>query len=78
MNSPAQIAEKYAGIAEKKVSISFGKTLVLAKTQLLAKTDYTVSEIARWVGYASLAGFYAAFKNQYGCLPTEYRKKNAK
>lgn len=30
MNSPAQIAEKYAGIAEKKVAMSFGKTLVLA------------------------------------------------
>ena len=72
MNSPAQIAEKYVGIAEKKVGMSFGKTLALAKT------DYTVSEIAQWVGYASLAGFYAAFKNQYGCLPTEYRKKNAK
>ena len=30
MNTPAQIAEKYAGIAEKKVSMSFAKTLVLA------------------------------------------------
>ena len=30
MNTPAQIAEKYSGIAEKKVSMSFAKTLVLA------------------------------------------------
>ena len=30
MNTPAQIAEKYSGIAEKKVAMSFGKTLVLA------------------------------------------------
>ena len=51
---------------------------ICSARQLLAKTDYTVSEIAQWVGYASLAGFYAAFKNQYGCLPTEYRKKASK
>ena len=30
MNSPAQIAEKYSAIAEKKVQMSFAKTLVLA------------------------------------------------
>ena len=48
---------------------------ICSAKQLLTRTDYTVSEIAQWVGYASLAGFYAAFKNQYGCLPTEYRKK---
>ena len=46
--------------------------------QLLAKTDFTVGEIAHWVGYSSQAAFYAAFKNQFGCLPTEYRKKSPK
>ncbi len=30
MNTPAQVAEKYSAIAEKKVQMSFSKTLVLA------------------------------------------------
>ena len=46
--------------------------------QLLTKTDFTIGEISRWVGYSSQAAFYTAFKNQFGCLPTEYRKKSEK
>lgn len=48
---------------------------ICSAMQLLAKTDFTVGEIAQWVGYSSLCGFYTAFKTQCGCLPTEYRKK---
>ncbi len=50
---------------------------VCSARQLLTKTDFTVGEISRWVGYSSQAAFYAAFKNQFGCLPTEYRKRDA-
>ncbi|GEM_PF-5845994 len=51
---------------------------VCSASQLLKKTDFTVREIASWVGYSSLCGFYNAFKSQCGCLPTEYRKLSAK
>lgn len=47
---------------------------ICSAKQLLAKTNFTVGEIAQWVGYSSLCGFYTAFKAQCGCLPTEYRK----
>lgn len=44
--------------------------------KLLLQTKYKVSEIAEKVGFSSERGFYTAFKNQFGCLPKEYRKKN--
>ena len=41
---------------------------------LLRETDMSVAEIAGQVGYESQSKFTAAFKDQYGCLPTMYRK----
>ena len=43
-------------------------------TQLLRETDLTMAEIARQVGYESQSKFTAAFKEQYGLLPTAYRR----
>jgi len=42
---------------------------------LLLNSEKTVAEIAGEVGYNVSKGFYNAFKKYYGCLPTEYRKK---
>ena len=42
---------------------------------LLRETDMSVAEIAGQVGYESQSKFTAAFKESYGCLPKEYRKK---
>ena len=44
--------------------------------KLLIETNHRVSEIAEMVGFSSERGFYSAFKNQYGCLPKDYRKNN--
>lgn len=41
---------------------------------LLLNSEKTVAEISGEVGYNTAKGFYKAFKNHYGCLPTEYRK----
>lgn len=41
---------------------------------LLRETDLPVAEIARQVGYESQSRFTAAFKEQYGLLPREYRR----
>ena len=44
------------------------------ESQLLRETDLTMAEIARQVGYESQSKFTAAFKEQYGLLPTAYRR----
>lgn len=44
-------------------------------TALLCGSDYPVVSIAKMVGYTSPGGFYAIFKQHYGMLPGEYRKR---
>ena len=44
--------------------------------RLLAKTSYTVTEIAMRCGYEKLFYFCNAFKKHSGMTPTEYRKMN--
>ena len=41
---------------------------------LLRETDMSVAEIAGQVGYESQSKFTAAFKEQFGLLPTAYRR----
>lgn len=41
---------------------------------MLAQTKTSVAQIARQVGYENQSKFTAAFKTQYGVLPTAYRK----
>ena len=42
---------------------------------LLRETDLSVAEIAGQVGYESQSKFTAAFKETYGELPSEYRRR---
>jgi LacI family transcriptional regulator len=42
---------------------------------LLANTDMTVVEIALRCGYSHISGFAAAFRQQTGMLPSEFRKQ---
>ncbi len=51
------------------------RTRILSARQLLDKTDFHIQEVAQWVGYTSLCGFYNAFKVECGCLPGDYRKR---
>lgn len=44
--------------------------------ELLLSTDMTVLEVSAQVGYNSIKGFYSAFKKEYNCLPTEYRREH--
>ena len=66
----------------KKMTVLTGKTtseyvrsIRLRKaSQLLEKTDLSISEIAYEVGYNSPKYFSKYFKDEYGILPSEYRK----
>lgn len=44
-------------------------------SHLLADTDLTIEEIARQVGFDTVAGFSTSFKKRIGLSPSEYRKR---
>ena len=44
---------------------------------LLHESDMSIAEIGRLVGYESQSKFTAAFKETYGELPTEYRRRRS-
>ena len=46
-----------------------------AAAHLLKTTDFSISDIARQVGYSSQSRFTEAFQQQYGQLPTAFRKE---
>jgi len=43
-------------------------------SRLLLDTDLSIKEVADRIGFDSYRGFSKAFKNNYGVLPTMYRK----
>lgn len=43
---------------------------------LLRNTDLAIADIARSSGYENQSFFYRKFKERYGCLPAEYRKRS--
>lgn len=44
--------------------------------QMLRNTTSSVTDIAHEIGYENISFFYKKFKEQYGCSPNEYRKRN--
>lgn len=42
---------------------------------LLADSDMPIEEIAKKIGFATVAGFSTSFKKQIGISPSEYRKQ---
>ena len=49
---------------------------IKAATDLLAKPDYSITEVALNAGFPSISTFNRLFKQQIGCTPREYRSKN--
>ena len=56
------------------VSDYIKKTRLEEAKCLLEKTQYTVEDISRRVGYEDTARFYKYFKEMYGITPREYKK----
>lgn len=46
-------------------------------SELLIATDFSISEVCDKIGYYSQHYFNKIFKNQFGCSPSNYRKKNS-
>ncbi len=43
--------------------------------ELLTRTNYSISKVAKAVSYESQSKFTAAFKEKYGVLPSDYKSK---
>jgi len=70
-----RIIQKNYGCKFRRLIIS--KRMELASNLLLADKTLSIIDVAMRSGYNSANGFYAAFKDYFGCLPNEYRDKHS-
>jgi two-component system, response regulator YesN len=76
-----QVTPNYlSSLFHKKQGITFVKyvtsiRMLKAKELLLTEPDCKVQEVAQRVGYLSSRHFTKLFVEQYGCYPSEIRKK---
>ncbi|MCM2676268.1 AraC family transcriptional regulator [Alkalicoccobacillus plakortidis] len=67
-------------LIKRKTSYTFSELLkkqrIRLAYELLIKTELSLDSILDEVGYTNKTFFYAAFKNEYGCKPSEIRKNN--
>lgn len=49
---------------------------IKAATDLLAKPEFSITEVALNAGFPSISTFNRLFKQQIGCTPRDYRSKN--
>ncbi|TFD88604.1 AraC family transcriptional regulator [Cryobacterium lactosi] len=73
--SRASLAARFrTGVGEPPMTYLTRWRLILAG-DLLHSPEYTVSEVARSVGYTNAYAFSTAFKRQVGATPSEFRQR---
>ena len=72
--NPTTLKEVFKDVYGTSIAAHLKKHRMEKAAQLLRETDLPVAEVARQVGYESQSKFTAAFKEQYGQLPKEYRR----
>ncbi|WP_201318318.1 helix-turn-helix domain-containing protein [Paenibacillus sp. EPM92] len=67
-------------IFKQQTGMNFVRYLVRSRLQhaqsLLLKTDKKINEISEEVGYVDYRYFRTLFKKEFGCTPSEYRRRN--
>ena len=72
--NPTTLKEVFKDVYGTSIAAHLKEHRMEKAAQLLRETDLPVAEVARQVGYESQSKFTAAFKDQYGQLPKEYRR----
>ena len=72
--NPTTLKEVFKDVYGTSIAAHLKEHRLERAAQLLRETELSIAEIARQVGYESQSKFTAAFKEQYGSLPTAYRK----
>ena len=70
-----RIVKKYTGLPITKYC---QKISLLQAKKMLVETDSNVSEVMEKLGFKNASYFYELFKEEYGILPGEFKKANAK
>ena len=72
--NPTTLKEVFKDVYGTSIAAHLKEHRMEKAARLLRETDASMAEVARRGGYESQSKFTAAFKDQYGCLPTMYRK----
>ena len=72
--NPTTLKEVFKDVYGSSVAAHLKEHRMEEAARLLREGDLSVAEVARQVGYESQSKFTAAFKEQYGRLPKEYRR----
>lgn len=75
--SRAVLAKRFAAVVGEPPMAYLASLRLALAADLLARTDRTLTSIAREVGYASPFALSAAFSRERGVSPTEYRRGRA-
>jgi len=73
--SSSQINRKLHGLIDQPASQLIRSMRLQRAADLLKQNTGTVAEIAYQVGFSDQAHFARSFKKQFGCAPSEFRKK---
>jgi len=67
-----RLIQRYSG---KSFSDLLKEYRMQEAADLLLRTDMTIAEISRWIGYQNTTYFYRIFHDCYGATPKEYRQQ---
>jgi AraC-like DNA-binding protein len=73
--NPSYFSRKFKSVFRKKLTDYVREKRLLAAAKMLAETDKSNGEIALLCGFSDKTQFYKLFRAEFGCTPTEYRKK---
>ena len=73
--NPSYFSRKFKSVFGKKLPDYVREKRLLAAAKMLAETDKSNGEIALLCGFSDKTQFYKLFRAEFGCTPTEYRKK---
>ncbi len=74
--SRSQVHRKFQALTNQSISEFIRSVRLKHAVQLLKSKSATVSEIAWQTGFSSPEYFRSCFKKQFGCSPSDYRKKS--
>lgn len=74
--SPTTLKEHFRGVYGQSIAAYLKSARMRRAAELLRQDTHSIGEIAHMVGYASQSKFGAAFREEMGATPSEYRHRD--